>query len=178
MRKEVEKEMRKASVLMLGILAISLFASVSIVQITRAEPNQKPERFYLITTLELTSWGLIPIEVELSLSWVPYLGPPVSVDLEEIWIDGHLCCIATIVENVLNPYDGTFVHNLVILWVEEFGPGDKTTCTFFFTDGTGCFEGILAHGKAWVDFTTETGPIDDGPILIQHEVGTILWTGP
>lgn len=168
--------MRRSS-LGLCIVVSLLFLSLPIAQTAAAKPALKPQRFYLIVTLELTSMGLIPLDMDSDLPWVP-TGPPLDFSLEEKFIDGHLCCLTAIVENVVAPsYQGSFVHKIKILWIDEFGPGAKTTGVFSFSDGTGYFDGVKAHGKAWVEFTEDTGPIEGGPVLIQHEVGTILWTG-
>lgn len=170
--------MRKSSSLGLSSIAVSLLLlSLPIAQTAAPKPAIKPHRFYWTVTLEYTSMGLIPLDWDSDLPWVP-TGPPISISLEEKFIDGHLCCLTTIVENVVAPsYEGTFLHKIRVLWIDEFGPGAKTTGVFSFSDGTGYFEGVKAHGKVWVEYTDLTGPIEGGPVLIQYEVGTILWTG-
>lgn len=165
--------MRKISVLLLSVLAISLFVSLGFVQSTYASPEKKlrwkpcwfvvsmHEENYAYTWSNLRwmrEWNMHPIG-----PWVP--GPMVVED----WMDGVFYCHGDwCMVCELEGYDGIFRYNWWIFWETSPYEDPSAECLggcFTFSEGTGVFSDMQAFGKAWV-----TWHLEDGNRVLDYQI--------
>ncbi len=154
--------MRRVSILLLSVLAISLFVSFSFAQSASAScfkhrpfwfaVNLHPGPDYGYTSSNLRwmrGFNVHPIG-----PWIP--GDPMVV---EDYMDGIFYCHGDwcmICE--LEGYDGVFRYNWWIFWDTSPYVDPSAECVggyFTFGEGTGGFSEMEASGKAWVTWHLE-----------------------
>lgn len=176
---------RMPFLVLLSVLVVSLLASNWLVSMVSAS-NQKTKWFYWNVYLRFPSEGgpPEPFQMDSNLIWakLDYIvnSEDLFIPYSKVTEDGMFFFYRT-VRNTLAfsvggvQYTGAYTLEMVIVWElsawqnPAAGVG-STTGRFQIYDGVGVFEGIKAHGSAYVEYDTHP---DYGLILVQYQEGII-----
>ncbi len=166
--------MRRVSFLvLLGVLVVSLLASNCLVSMASASDEKW---FYWNVYLWFPPGAPpAPFKMESNLIWAEYSISAEDLYIYEKWSEDGMYFFCRAVRDSLDfwidgvHYTGEYTLEMVIIWEWPYDPvpGSKSTNgRLRIYDGTGVFEGIMAHGSASVEFA-----LDDtyGLILIQRQ---------
>jgi len=175
---EVTNLKRSRSVLLLSILATSLFVSLGFAQSASAKkPSWEP--FYFTVNMEtgehesnldwLSGWNVYPL-----YWWHNKHRPPFPS--EEYWEGEYFVCHGDWCTGCVL-YDGTGRYQWWIYWDDSPYVNPEAQCVgghFTFSSGSRDFGGIRAYGSAWVDWAVVDDVIS---LTYQHHEG-MIWHGP